>query len=149
MFVCVETLMWFDVRRKEKVKGSAVSQVGSAFFNKLIDDNCLIDLPIQGRNFTWYQGDGRSMSRLDRFLLTERWCLTCPNCFQLASSRGLSDHCPILLCIDVENWGPKPVRLLKCWENFSGYNSFVREQWSFFSVGRMVRLCVESKIQKD
>jgi len=58
--------------------------------------------------------------------------VTWPNCFQLASPRGLSDHCPLQLCIDVENWGPKPVRMLKCWENFSGYNSFVREKWSSF-----------------
>jgi hypothetical protein len=46
----------------------------------------------------------------------------------------LSDHCPIHLCIDVKNWGPKPVRLLKCWENFSGYDSFVREKWSSFQL---------------
>lgn len=69
---------------------SVVSHIGSAFFNKLIEDNCLIDLPIRGHNFTWYRGDVRSMSRLDRYLLSERWCLTWPNCFQLASPRGLS-----------------------------------------------------------
>jgi len=48
-----------------------------------------------------------------------------PNYFQLTSSRGLSDHCPIQLNIDKENWGPIPLRMLKCWENFVGYNEFV------------------------
>jgi len=93
-----------------------------------------MDLPLWGRRFTWFWGDGNSMSRLDRFLLSERWCLTWPNCVQVASSRGLSDHCPIQLSIDEENWGPKPVRMLKCWEKFSGYNECVREKWSSFQV---------------
>ena len=112
--------------------GGVVNSVGSARFNDMIDDNILVDLPLRGRKFTWYRGDGRSMSRIDRFLLSEGWCLTWPNCVQMASSRGLSDHCPLQLCIDVENWGPKPVRMLKCWESFTGYNSFVREKWSSF-----------------
>jgi len=38
-------------------------------FNNFIDDCLLIDLPICGQLFTWYRGDGISMSRLDRFLL--------------------------------------------------------------------------------
>ncbi|GAU23363.1 hypothetical protein TSUD_334100 [Trifolium subterraneum] len=35
-------------------------------FNRFIDDNNLIDLPLSGRKFTWFKGDGFSMSRLDR-----------------------------------------------------------------------------------
>lgn len=114
--------------------GSVGISGGSALFNQLINDNFLVDLPLRGRSFTWYRGDGRSMSRLDRFLLSDRWCQTWPNCFQLASTRGLSDHCPIHLCIDIENWGPRPVRMLKCWENFQGYQSFVCEKWNYIQV---------------
>jgi hypothetical protein len=40
-------------------------------FNRFIEDNFLVDLPLCGRMFTWYRGDGLSMSRLDRFLLSE------------------------------------------------------------------------------
>lgn len=72
------------------------------------------------------------MSRIDRFLLSENWCVLWPNCIQMALSRGLSDHCPIQLCIDIADWGPKPMRMLKCWENFTGYNSFVRATWSSY-----------------
>jgi hypothetical protein len=53
----------------------------NAHFNQFIDDNGLINLPLCGRRFTWYKGDGTSMSRLDRFLLSEDWCLQWPNCF--------------------------------------------------------------------
>jgi len=61
--------------------GNVVNHAGSASFNAMIDDNCFVDLPLRGRRFTWYRGDGRSMSRIDRFLLSDRWCSTWPNCF--------------------------------------------------------------------
>jgi len=96
-------------------------------FNQFIDGNFLIDLPLRGRKFTWYQGDGLSMSRLDRFLLSEVWISIFPNCFQMALPRGLSDHCPIVLTIDEQNWGPKPLRMLKCWVDVHGYFDFVKD----------------------
>ncbi|PNX62506.1 cysteine-rich receptor-like protein kinase, partial [Trifolium pratense] len=99
-------------------------------FNRFIDDNTLIDLPLCGRKFTWFKGDGRSMSRLDRFLLSGEWCLTWPNCTQVARMRGLSDHCPLVLAADEEDWGPRPSRMLKCWKDVPGYNMFVREKWN-------------------
>jgi exonuclease III len=43
-------------------------------FSRFIDDTFLIDLPLNGRKFTWYKGNGVTMSRLDRFLLSEEWC---------------------------------------------------------------------------
>ena len=44
-------------------------------FNEFIEECVLVDLPLCGRKFTWFKGDGRSMSRLDRFLLSEEWCM--------------------------------------------------------------------------
>ena len=114
--------------------GSSTRIARIADFNHLIVHNSLIDLPIRGRSFTWFRGDGRSMSRIDKFLLSESWCTTWPNCYQMASARGLSDHCPLELSVDEENWGPKPLRMLKCWENFPGYDNFVREKWQSFPV---------------
>jgi len=48
-------------------------------FNNFIEENVLIDLPLRGRRFTWFKGDGLSMSKIDRFLLSEDWCLRWPN----------------------------------------------------------------------
>jgi len=76
-------------------------------FNNFIVESTLIDLPLCGRLFTWYRGDGVSMSRLDRFLLSEKWCEAWPNSFQVAYQRGLSDHVPIMLHVDDANWGPR------------------------------------------
>jgi len=63
----------------------------------------LADLPLSGRNFTWFKGDGKSMSRIDRFLLSKDWCLVWPNCVQVAQLRGLFDHSPLILSVDEEN----------------------------------------------
>ncbi|MCH85424.1 cysteine-rich receptor-like protein kinase, partial [Trifolium medium] len=103
-------------------------------FNRFIDDNNLIDLPLCGRKYTWFRGDGLSMSRLDRFLLSGEWCLAWPNCTQVARMRGLSDHCPLVLSASEEDWGPRPLRMLKCWKDVPGYNLFVKNKWNSFQV---------------
>jgi len=56
--------------------GGVARQGWSATYNNFIENNFLVDLPLRGRNFTWFRGDGNSMSRIDRFLLSDRWCLT-------------------------------------------------------------------------
>ncbi|CAJ2652820.1 unnamed protein product [Trifolium pratense] len=74
------------------------------------------------------------MSHLDRFILSEEWCLAWPNCKQVARLRGLSDHCPLVLSANEEDWGPRPSRMLKCWNDIPGYNMFVRDKWKSFQV---------------
>ncbi|CAJ2638862.1 unnamed protein product, partial [Trifolium pratense] len=103
-------------------------------FSRFIEDNTLVDLPLIGRKFTWYKGDGFSMSRLDRFLLSEEWCLAWPNCRQVARLRGLSDHCPLVLSANEDDWGPRPSRMLKCWKDVPGYHSFVKERLNSLKV---------------
>ena len=122
-----------DVSERRSV-GTIFRHTGMDGLNQFIDGNLLVDLPLRGRSYTLYRGDGKSMSRIDRFLLSDRWCMTWPNCFQMASSRGLLDHCPLTLSVDEENWGPKPLRMLKGWEFFSGYKNFVHDQWHSFQL---------------
>jgi len=55
---------------ERRSRGVAVRSLDYHPFNDLIDNDVLVDLPLHGRNFTWYKGDGNSMSRLDRFLLS-------------------------------------------------------------------------------
>jgi len=120
-----------EERRSLRGEGAVAA---THFFNRFIDDNELIDLPLCGRKYTWYKGDGSCMSRIDRFLLSEDWCAQWPNCFQVALLRGLSDHCPLQLLIDEENWGPRLTRMLKCWQDIPGYRQFVKEKWNSLKV---------------
>jgi hypothetical protein len=57
------------------------------------------------------------MSRIDRFLLFEEWCARWPNCLQVAYLHGLSDHCPLVLSVDV-----------------LGYHQFVRSKLQLFQL---------------
>lgn len=114
MCVCGDFNAVRNMDERRSVRGVHASNDHIAF-NSFVEDNVLVDLPLFGRNFTWFKGDGCSMSRLDRFLLSEEWCLQWPNCIQTALLRGISDHCPLVLSVDEENWGPHPNRMLKCW----------------------------------
>ncbi|GAU39043.1 hypothetical protein TSUD_59990 [Trifolium subterraneum] len=69
------------------------------------------------------------MSRLDRILLSEEWCLAWPNYTQTARLRGLSDHCSLVLSANEDDWGPRPSRMLKCWRDVPGYQVFVKDKW--------------------
>jgi len=122
-----------NVEERWSKRGNNVAYDGNHFSN-FIDDNGLIDLPLCGRRYTWYKGDGSATSKLDRFLFSEEWCFAWPNCRQVALLRGLSDHCPLMLSVVEENWGPRPVRMLKCWQELSGYKQFVKEKWQTLDV---------------
>jgi len=106
-----------EVRSRDERHPSrdASFSLDSSLFNHFIDDNVLIDLSLCGHNYTWFKGDGTTMSRLDRFLLSEEWCLLWPNCVHETHLWGLSDHFPLILSVDEENWDPRPTRMLICW----------------------------------
>ncbi|PNX56427.1 cysteine-rich receptor-like protein kinase, partial [Trifolium pratense] len=41
----------------------------------------------------------------------------------MAKLRGLSDHCPLVLSANEEDWGPRPSRMLKCWKDIPGLSA--------------------------
>ena len=131
--VCVNFNVVRMRKERRSVRNDGVSP-NVVLFNHFIDDIYLVDLPLCGRRFTWFKGDGISMSRIDRFLLSEKWCLRWPNCLQIALRRGVSDHCPLQLLVDEANWGPRPFRMLKCWQDMAGYHQFVSEKWRSYNV---------------
>jgi len=106
---------------EKRGRGSIFRQLDTYIFNKFIDNSFLVDLPICGRLFTWYCSNGYSMRRLDIYLLSVNCRSAWLNCIQVAHQCGLSDHVPLVLFVDEDNWGPRPLRMLKCWANFLGY----------------------------
>lgn len=47
------------------------------------------DLPLTGRKFTWHRADGRCVSRLDRFLISDEWMSR----WQISHNRGWKGMC--------------------------------------------------------
>ncbi|XP_058733670.1 uncharacterized protein LOC131605315 [Vicia villosa] len=79
-------------------------------FSDFISLSNLIDVPNKGKKFTWFGGDGKARSRIDRFLVADNIVIKWGIVGQLVGDRDVSDHCPIWLIGNKSNWGPKPFK---------------------------------------
>lgn len=48
--------------------------------------------------------------------------------------KTLSDHCPILLQNQVQDWGPKPFKFFNAWLKVPGFKKYVEEKWGGYNV---------------
>lgn len=87
----------------------------------------LFDPPLLGGRLTSYKADGSAMSRSDRFLLSIEWIEEWKVEGQWALNRDVSDHCPIMLKLGKQEWGPKPFRFNNCWLAHPGLNEVVEK----------------------
>jgi hypothetical protein len=62
-----------DERRGVNDEISASHLLEMYLFNNFIGEMDVFDLSVLGRRFTWYHPNGRSMSRIDRILISEEW----------------------------------------------------------------------------
>ncbi|GKV39902.1 hypothetical protein SLEP1_g47602 [Rubroshorea leprosula] len=118
------------VRKVGERGGSREISAEMREFDGFIRDVGLVDLPLIGRKFTWVQASGRSMSRIDRFLLSEGWLTKWGDAKQWGLNRTVSDHCPILLKQQVVDWGPKPFKFFNSWIEQEGCRELIKETWS-------------------
>ncbi|XP_058755007.1 uncharacterized protein LOC131628158 [Vicia villosa] len=103
-------------------------------FKEFIDLSGLVDVPCKEKNFSWFSGDGKSKSQIDRFLLSstvvERWDVI----GQMIGDRDISDQCPIWIMLDNKNWGPKPFKFNNEWFSSEAFIPFVMKEWNSFDV---------------
>lgn len=119
------------VRSASERKGAAI-QIPireMADFDEFIDDMGMNDLPLIGRKYTWHRPNGRSMSRIDRFLVSDEWLSMWPNISQWGLERSVSDHCAIVLKSITKDWGPKLFRIMNCWLEHTDFDKVVKENW--------------------
>ncbi|XP_058725573.1 uncharacterized protein LOC131596854 [Vicia villosa] len=118
--------------RKGRAGGSYKKE--TELFAEFIHKSTLVDTPCKGRKFSWYSGDGKSMSRIDSFLLSKivvnRWEVI----GQMIGDRDISDHCPIWIMTDKCNWGPKPFKFNNEWFSFDSFIPFVEGEWKSLKV---------------
>ncbi|GKV34650.1 hypothetical protein SLEP1_g43008 [Rubroshorea leprosula] len=136
------------VRNEQERKGGMSIRREMPEFDDFIHECGLIDLPLIGRKFTWYQPNGASMSRLDRFLLSEEWCLNWDNVKQWGLNRSLSDHYPIVLKNQISNWGPKPFRFFDAWLEFPQFKGIVTDIWKSTEVKGWNGYCLKEKLKE-
>lgn len=97
-------------------------------FTEFIFNINLIDVQCKGKSFSWYSGDGRSMSRLDRFLISDILISNWEVVGQLIDKMDISDHFPIWLVINQDNWGPKPFKVNDGWFDDTSFFPFVERE---------------------
>ncbi|KAB2030178.1 hypothetical protein ES319_D05G213200v1, partial [Gossypium barbadense] len=69
---------------------------GSKAFNSFIDECKVVDLPLFGKKFTWFDPKNK-MSWLDSFLVDEYWLVRFNDLIQQGYDRSISGHISILL----------------------------------------------------
>ncbi|XP_058721686.1 uncharacterized protein LOC131593278 [Vicia villosa] len=74
------------------------------------------------------------MSRIDRFLVSDKVVNDWGVVGQLVGERDVSDHCPIWLEVDNNNWGPKTFIFNNEWFTFASFFPFVEKEWNAFRV---------------
>ncbi|XP_058726233.1 uncharacterized protein LOC131597559 [Vicia villosa] len=98
-------------------------------FVDFIWESGLMDITCKGKRYYWYSEDGRSMSWNDRIIMLDiimnRWNVV----GQLIGERDISDHFPICLVLDEENWGPKPFKFNNKWFSNKNFIPFVEKEW--------------------
>ena len=79
---------------------SSQRRISSAMrkFAEIVNDLGLVDLPLQGGEFTWNGGqNNQTWARLDRFLVTPSWIDQFSGINQCRLPHPVSDHFPIML----------------------------------------------------
>ncbi|GKV07784.1 hypothetical protein SLEP1_g19505 [Rubroshorea leprosula] len=103
-------------------------------FDRFISESGLVDLPMVGRKYTWYNANGKYMSRIDRFLVSEEWLMRWCDVKQWGLERTVSDHCPVLLKHERVDWGPKPFKIFDAWLQEPGCKEIIRNTWNSTTV---------------
>ena len=113
----------------ERVRGGNITPPMRRFA-EIVNELGLRDLPLQGGPYTWSGGrNGRSMSRLDRFLVSSDWECQYSKVVQKCLPRPISYHFPILLDSDGVRTGPSPFRFELMWLKFRGFKELLKGLW--------------------
>ncbi|GJU04185.1 RNA-directed DNA polymerase, eukaryota [Tanacetum coccineum] len=141
-----------EVRYKNERYGSVFNVQGAKVFNSFIANSNLVEVPLGGCSYTWCHGSASKMSKLDRFLMSERLLRESPSISAITLDRFLSDHRPILLRETNHDYGHIPFRLFHYWFDMEGFDKLVHDAWGevpIFSSNAMFNLMQKLKFTKN
>ncbi|XP_071693838.1 uncharacterized protein [Rutidosis leptorrhynchoides] len=119
-----------EVRYAHERENSNFIARRASWFNKFINDNGLIEIPLSGRKFTRISDDGIRFSKLDRFLVSMNFATLWGDLSVTAMDKKLSDHTPLLLKNGILDFGPKPTRIFDSWIDAAGTSQIISEAWN-------------------
>ncbi|XP_026407051.1 uncharacterized protein LOC113302355 [Papaver somniferum] len=119
-----------EVRIMSERKGCTRITSGMKDFGTFYEENELIDLPIAGAKYTWIKkGSNTPRSKIDRFVVNAEWDDHFYYIIVKALGRPFSDHKPIWISCDLEDWGPPPWRFESMWILEPGFMDLMQQWW--------------------
>ncbi|KAK2430145.1 hypothetical protein QL285_028516 [Trifolium repens] len=118
-----------------------------AEFHDFVDNLELVDLPLMGRRFTWFHANGRAMSRIDRMFISDEWAACWGEGVLWALPRDISDHCPLVLKYNHNDWGPKPFRFNNFWLEHKKCVELVEAFWRGHHVEGWMGFVLKEKLK--
>nr|XP_023884749.1 uncharacterized protein LOC111996948 [Quercus suber] len=99
-------------------------------FSDFIENNFLVDLPLEGASFTWFRdSDPKSVSRIDRTLVSADWEDHFGNVSQRVLPRVIFNHCSILVESGVVGRGRGAFKFENMWLKVEGFVEKVQQWW--------------------
>ncbi|GJX39372.1 putative RNA-directed DNA polymerase, eukaryota, reverse transcriptase zinc-binding domain protein [Tanacetum coccineum] len=123
-------LHWSDEKNKHEL-GGAEAQI----YNNFIDNAGLLDLPLEGRSFTWMNKEGTQMSKLDRFLVSSSVMDAFPDLRVTVLPRGWSDYIPLMHHDEKIDYGPIPFKFFRSWLKRDGFEECIKTAYDECSEG--------------
>ncbi|XP_071714296.1 uncharacterized protein [Rutidosis leptorrhynchoides] len=130
--VDIPWLLWGDfneVREHSDRMNCVFHQRWATRFNDFIIQNNLIKIPIIGQKFTRSTDDGTKFSKIDRFLVSDKFINLWKGLSVIALDRRESDHCPLILRDKLIDYGPKPFKVFNEWLDTEGVESIIQTSW--------------------
>ncbi|GJS13544.1 putative RNA-directed DNA polymerase, eukaryota, reverse transcriptase zinc-binding domain protein [Tanacetum coccineum] len=98
--------------------------------------------------FTRLDKDGRKESKLDRFMVSNRFFDTWKDVSVTVLSRSHSNHCLILLKVGGSYFRPKPFKMFNKWIGVEGFNDLVSIAWTSFSISMRPDIFLKNKLKR-
>jgi exonuclease III len=123
---------WMICRDFNLILGSQERSSGNMWprdreFKNLIDELSMMDIPLQGRKYTW--SNGTAMEKLDRFLISPSWNNVFPAVTQKALPNIASDHCPLECQCSTTFPQANTFKFENYWLKLEDFRSLVQTTW--------------------
>ncbi|CAI8597259.1 unnamed protein product [Vicia faba] len=115
-------------------------------FNDFVYHLDLVDVPLMGNKFTWFNLEGGACSRLDRFLISWELCDLWKIKEIMVGEWSLLDHYPLLLVGNHVDWGPNPFKLFKCSFDHEEFLPFVENVWNYMVIRGKAGFILKEKL---
>lgn len=116
--------------------------------SEFIEENQLIDTPLLGGLFTWYNGRfAQSWSRIDHFLFSPSWESLFPDVSQKRLLRLYLNHFLIILESGYVGRGKKPFRLENIWLKAEGFVDKVGTWWRSYAFSGSPNFVLDSELK--